>query len=173
MAEYWDIYDVNKKPTGRTMLRNDWNMAPGDYHLTVLGIVTDQSGRFLVTKRKMDKQWAPGALEVPGGGVKAGETSLEAVKREVSEETGLNISGAAIRLVDSYRNDSPEEKNNYFVDIYSVSLDFSMSDVHPQESETDGAFLMTYEELEQAGNEENFLHYRRLQKALAEIAGIS
>ena len=27
--EYWDIYDVNKQPTGRTMKRNDWNMKPG------------------------------------------------------------------------------------------------------------------------------------------------
>ena len=36
--EYWDIYDVNKQPTGRTMKRNDWNMKPGDYHLTVLGV---------------------------------------------------------------------------------------------------------------------------------------
>ena len=34
--ELWDIYDENKKLTGRTMKRNDWNMKPGDYHLTVL-----------------------------------------------------------------------------------------------------------------------------------------
>ena len=22
--EFWDIYDINKRPTGRTMKRNDW-----------------------------------------------------------------------------------------------------------------------------------------------------
>ena len=26
MGEIWDIYDVNKQLTGRTMKRNDWNM---------------------------------------------------------------------------------------------------------------------------------------------------
>lgn len=87
--EYWDIYDIDRRRTGRIMRRNDFHMAPGDYHLSVLGIVTDPQGRFLITQRKMDKIWAPGAFEVPGGGVQAGESSEEAVKREVSEETGL------------------------------------------------------------------------------------
>ena len=39
MGEIWDIYDINKQLTGRTMKRNDWNMKDGDYHLTVLGII--------------------------------------------------------------------------------------------------------------------------------------
>ena len=32
-------------------------------------------------------------LEVPGGAVRAGEDSLEAVLREIKEETGLDVSG--------------------------------------------------------------------------------
>lgn len=43
--ELWDIYDKNKKLTGRTMVRNDWNMAPGDYHLTVLGVIQRPDGK--------------------------------------------------------------------------------------------------------------------------------
>ena len=57
--EYWDIYDVNKKKTGRTMLRNDWHMQPGEYHLTVLALVRDMAGRTLITRRQLDKEWAP------------------------------------------------------------------------------------------------------------------
>ena len=37
--EFWDIYDADKKPTGRTMKRNDWCLKDGEYHLTVLGVV--------------------------------------------------------------------------------------------------------------------------------------
>ena len=37
--EFWDIYDKDKKPTGRTMKRNDWCLKDGEYHLTVLGVV--------------------------------------------------------------------------------------------------------------------------------------
>lgn len=34
--ELWDIYDENKERTGATMKHNDWNMKPGEFHLTVL-----------------------------------------------------------------------------------------------------------------------------------------
>lgn len=196
--ELWDIYDENKKRTGRTMVRNDWNMKSGDYHLTVLGIVTDDKGHFLITQRRHDKQWAPDAWEVPGGGVKAGETSEEAVRREVSEETGLDLTAAKVTLMDSYRNDSPAEKNNYFVDIYHIQLLFSPSDVHIQEEETEGFRLVSYEELMMLGRGETapasdtfvrkntttagksvdkknnavpaFLHFARLEKAFGRIA---
>ena len=51
--EFWDIYDENKKPTGRTMKRNDWCLKDGEYHLTVLGVVGRPDGTFLITKRVM------------------------------------------------------------------------------------------------------------------------
>ena len=28
--EFWDIYDSDKKQTGRTMKRNDWNLKNGE-----------------------------------------------------------------------------------------------------------------------------------------------
>ena len=55
--ELWDIYDEKKQLTGRTMRRNDWNMKPGDYHLTVLGVVRHEDGRYLITKRVITKSW--------------------------------------------------------------------------------------------------------------------
>lgn len=47
--EYWDIYDSEKRVTGRKMLRNDWHMKLGDYHLTVLALIRDAAGRILIT----------------------------------------------------------------------------------------------------------------------------
>ena len=55
--EYWDIYDEKKQKTGRTMKRNDWNMQPDEYHLTVLGVLKRPDGRYLITQRKLDKEW--------------------------------------------------------------------------------------------------------------------
>ena len=46
--EYWDIYDEKKQKTGRTMKRNDWNMKPDEYHLTVLGVLKRPDGRYLI-----------------------------------------------------------------------------------------------------------------------------
>ena len=58
--EYWDIYDEMKQKTGRTMKRNDWNMKPDEYHLTVLGVLKRPDGRYLITQRKLDKEWGGG-----------------------------------------------------------------------------------------------------------------
>ena len=74
--EFWDIYDKDKKPTGRTMKRNDWCLKDGEYHLTVLGVVARPDGTFLITKRVMTKAWAPGWWEVSGGAAQAGEESI-------------------------------------------------------------------------------------------------
>ena len=89
--ELWDIYDRDKQRTGRTMKRNDWHMQPGDFHLTVLGVIRHTNGKYLITKRVMTKAWAPGSWEVSGGAAQAGEDSLDAVKREIKEETGLEV----------------------------------------------------------------------------------
>ena len=122
--EFWDIYDDNKKKTGKTMKRNDWNMKDGEYHLTVLGVVEDLNGNFLITKRVKTKSWAPGWWEISGGAALAGEESEDAVKREILEETGLDISLAEGGYRFTYKRVNPEEKNNYFFDVYRYKMDF-------------------------------------------------
>ena len=164
--ELWDIYDSNKQPTGRTMKRNDWHMQDGDYHLTVLALVKTPEGRLLITQRKADKEWAPLKWEIPGGGVRAGETSEEAVLREVQAETGLKVLKEQGKLIHTYRNDSPEEHNNYFVDIYQFILPFTASDVHIQEDEVETFEISTIDNVRKIGENDDFLHYKRLKNLL-------
>lgn len=160
--EYWDIYNSNKQLTGRTMQRNDFTMQPGDYHLTVLGVVCRSDGKFLITQRAMDKHWAPGWWEVSGGGVMAGETSVEAVHREVLEETGLDVANAEGGYQFSYRRES--EGDNYFVDIYRFVLDFEESDVKPQFSEMKGFMLADKAQIEAFAQQGIFLHYDSIKE---------
>ncbi|MBQ4057828.1 MAG: NUDIX domain-containing protein [Lachnospiraceae bacterium] len=162
--ELWDIYDKNKKPTGRTMKRNDWCLKDGEYHLTVLGVVCRPDGKFLITKRVMTKAWAPGWWEVSGGAVMAGESSEQAVKREVLEETGLDVTAAEGGYVFSYKRENPSEGDNYFVDIYRFVMDFDESDVCPQEAETDGFMLATSGEIKNFAEQGIFLHYDSIKQ---------
>ncbi len=165
--ERWDIYDGCKRLTGRTMRRNDWNMKPGDYHLTVLGAVRRPDGKFLITRRSANKRWAPGAWEIPGGGVQAGETSRDAVLREVLEETGLDVSEAEGGFVfDYHREDAAGD--NYFVDIYLFTLDFDPADVKLQPEETDGFRLATAGEIGEIAAEGQFLHYGSIRRIFSE-----
>lgn len=162
--EYWDIYDANKQLTGRTMKRNDWCLKDDEYHLTVLGVIMNREGKYLITKRAADKAWAAGWWEVSGGAAMAGESSEQAVAREVLEETGIDVSGAEGGYVFSYHRENPGQGDNYFVDIYKFVLDFDESMVHPQESETDGYMLATVEEIKKFGEQGLFLHYDSIKR---------
>ncbi|MDO4392890.1 MAG: NUDIX domain-containing protein [Bacillota bacterium] len=162
--EYWDIYDKNKKLTGRTMKKNDWNLADDEYHLTVLGVISRRDGRYLITRRVMNKAWAPGWWEVSGGAVMAGEKSSEAVRREVLEETGLDVSGAEGGYVFTYHRENPGEGDNYFVDIYKFIMDFDESDVKLQEKEADDFMLADAGQIKKLAKEGIFLHYDSIRQ---------
>ncbi|SER76568.1 shikimate kinase [Lachnobacterium bovis] len=161
--EKWDIYDRNKKKTGRTMNRNDWNMNDGDFHLTVIGIVQRQDGRFVVTKRIETKKYAPGAWEISGGGAMAGETSREAIIREIKEEIGLDVSKAKGGLVHTYMRENPQEGDNYFVDIYKFYMDYDENDVKIQSTEISEFKFVNSDEVQELAQKEEFLHYNSIK----------
>lgn len=162
--ELWDIYDRERNRTGRTMVRNDWNMESGDFHLTVLGVIVRPDKKFLITKRVMTKAYAPGAWEISGGAAVAGEDSFEAVKREILEETGISVEGAKGGFVFSYMRENPTEKDNYFVDVYRFEMDVAEEDVILQEKETGGFMFATAEEIRSFAEKGQFLHYNSIKQ---------
>lgn len=165
-AERFDIYDEKKQLTGRTMERKGYFLKEGEYCLIVLCIITRPDGTFLITRRAMDKRWAPGAWEVPGGGAMAGESSYEAVLRETREETGLDLRKGSLELIDSYSNVDLKRGDNYFVDIYYAVLDFTEEDVDIQKTEATAFAVVPFEELSRLEEEGAFLHYARIVHAL-------
>ncbi len=165
--EFWDIYDAQKRRTGRTMKRNDWILKDGEYHLTVLGVIQRTDGKFLITQRVMTKSWAPGWWEVSGGGVQAGEESLDACMREVFEETGLDVHGADGGYQFTYKRENPGEGDNYFVDVYKFVMDFDEKDLKIRENEALGYKLATLEEIQALAAKGIFLHYDSIKQVFA------
>ena len=165
--EFWDIYDENKQLTGRKMKRNDWCLKEGEYHLTVLGVIARPDGTFLITKRVMTKAWAPGWWLVSGGVIQAGEYSEEAVRREVKEETGLDVRNAEGGYAFTYKRVNPDEGDNYFVDVYRFVMDIDEKDVSFQEAEIDGHMFATREQIESFAKEGKFLHYDSIKQVFS------
>ena len=159
----WDIYDKNKQRTGRVMKRNDWILRDDEYHLSVLAVIVRPDGRFLITKRVMSKHWAPGWWEVPGGGVRSGETSYQAALREAKEETGLDLSEAKSELFLTYHRENPGTGDNYFVDVYRFVLDFDEKDIRLQTEETTDYRLASHDEIRELDKQGVFLHYQSIR----------
>jgi 8-oxo-dGTP diphosphatase len=47
--------------------------------------------KFLATKRSVSDNFMPGLWDIPGGTVKFGEHTVDALNREILEETGLTV----------------------------------------------------------------------------------
>ncbi len=112
----------------------------------------------------MTKAWGAGWWEVSGGAAQAGETSFEAVCREVLEETGLDVSGCKDGYSFTYSRENPDEGDNYFVDIYCFELDFDEKDIKLQEEETDGYMLASHDEIKAFAEQGIFLHYNSIKQ---------
>jgi len=59
-----------------------------------VGILLDADGRYLLSSRPAGRPSA-GSWELPGGKIEPGETVWEALQRELHEELGITIDGAA------------------------------------------------------------------------------
>ena len=110
--ELWDIYDRQRRTTGRFHVRGT-PMGRGEYHLTAFVWVFNRQRELLLTRRAL-----------------VGETSLQTVRRELREETGIEADEADFHLVRSFREHST------FSDVYFLFHDIPLSALHLQPGET-------------------------------------
>ena len=161
--ELWDVYDADRRLTGRTHRRGD-PLAPGEYHLVVQVYVRRPSGEFLITRRAPTKGY-PLMWENTGGSADAGEDSLTAALREVREETGLCADPARARLV------MQVTRPDAFVDIYELRHDFTLSDVVLLPGETIDARLVSGEEILRLHATGQFVPHDYLPRLMDKLMG--
>ena len=127
--EWNDVYDENRNLTGKVHKRGTpWN--PGEFGLVVCVWVYDGKGRILLTRRAKGKSFA-GTWENSGGAAKAGETSRQAIARELFEETGIRAEEDEFELLDTDRD------RNTFYDFYCLKRDVALKDIVLLPGETD------------------------------------
>jgi len=135
-VELNDIYDENRQLTGRVHKRGTpWQ--PGEYGLVVCVWVYDGRGRVLLTRRAKGKSFA-GTWENSGGAALAGETSRQAIARELFEETGIQADPEEFELLDSDR-----DKNTFF-DFYCLKREIPVRDIVLLPGETDAVQWASY-----------------------------
>ena len=131
-----DIYDKDRNLTGRTHRRGTpWQ--PGEYGVVVCVWVYDGQGHLLLTRRAKGKSFA-GTWENSGGAVKAGESSREAIARELFEETGIRAEPEEFEFLDS------DQERNMFYDHYCLKRRVHLKDIVLLPGETDGCMWASF-----------------------------
>ena len=148
--EYWDLYDSERKPLGRTHLRGD-KFEDGEYYVCCEIWVMNSEGLFLTTKRHPDKK-AGNQWEFTGGGTLAGETTLKSAVRELSEETGISVSENELQLLTTYAH------KNYFQDIYLLKKDVPIEELVLQPNEVVDAKWSSDEEIQKMIDSGEFVY---------------
>lgn len=145
--ELADIYDAKGHLTGRVCRRGQ-PLGQGEFYLASAVTICNSAGEVFCTLRSPRKSLAPNMWESPGGGVLAGETSLEGAIRELREETGLLISEEELRFL------LRRQTRDVLLDVYALRRDFPLSQVTLQPEETVEARWFPFaewENLAQAG----------------------
>ena len=129
-SEDWDVYDERRCLKGRIHPRGS-DMAPGDYHLVVQVWICNGKGEYLIQRRSMQKDIAPGMWATTAGSAVAGEDSRIACLRETEEEIGLtpDMDHAAV-LLTCLRDDS-------LVDVWWMRQEADLSCLVLQAEEVD------------------------------------
>jgi len=76
-------------------------------HIVAVTGLVEKNGKFLIIKRREDEIAYPGMWTVPGGKVEVPDSCYETLKREIKEETGVEIQDE-IKFVREYGFTRPD-----------------------------------------------------------------
>ena len=138
--ELVDKFDNKRRTLGKTTER--YEKIDGEYRQSMHVWIINDKGEFLIQKRTENKKVFPGKWSITGGGVDAGETTVDTVIRECKEELGIDVDLDKLELVMTI-------KRSYdFVDIYLLHQSFGLDEVIMQEDEVADVKWLSREQIE-------------------------
>jgi isopentenyldiphosphate isomerase len=153
--EIIDLYNYNRELTNETVERTN-NLPKDRYRLVVHACIFNEKNEMLIQQRSSTKKVWPNLWDISvGGGAVSGETSLDAIKREVLEEVGLNINDLVAPYCVSI---------NYgigFDDTYIIHTNLKLKDFKMEDGEVQQIKWATKEEIMDLLNNNKFINYKK------------
>ncbi len=151
--ELWDVYDKDRSKTGKTMVRGE-EFAEGCYHMVVHVCIFNAKGEMLIQQRQPFKEGWPDMWDVTvGGSAVSGESSQDAIERELFEEIGLRYDFQKIR---------PQLTINFdkgFNDIYLIEREVDLDSLCLQPEEVQRVKWASQEEIFRMMESGEFIPY--------------
>lgn len=163
--EIWDLYDIDRQKTGKTMSKSE-KFPEGKYYSLRLHLcLFNSKGQMLIQQRDHSKKHWPDLWDLTlSGGSIAGENSTQALAREVKEELGLDLDLSNERPAFTLNHDTA------FDDYYLIEKDIDLKDIHFDDGEVQAVKWATESEiLEMIEKKEFLLFYPSFIKMLFEI----
>ena len=146
--EYLDLYDMNDKKTGETMVRGG-EVPEGRYFNVVICYMENSKGEFLIQRASIQKGHKCSST---GGHVQAGQTLKEAMAREIKEEIGMDVNEDELEFKGRYL-----KNNTVMCNAYYMKRDIDINKCKLQEEEVESVFWKTKEEIEEMIKNDEFL----------------
>lgn len=141
--EFMDIYDENKNKIGKIINRKDKNkLNKNEFTISVHCWIINSNKEILITQRSMHLNRG-GKWEDTHGGVKAGESSIEAIKRELKEELGIDIKDNELKLIKTLK------RKNVFRDCYIILKDIPLDSINFNDNEVMNCKYVSVEEFKE------------------------
>ncbi len=154
--ELRDLYNSKKILTGEVIEKGE-KVPSGKYYITVVVFIENDQGQFLLQKRVKKKggKWA-----TTGGHPKSGESSLEGIVTEISEELGINVKQNELTLFKTIQTEDD------FVDLYYLKKNINIENIKIQDEEVEKVMWASREEINKlisdkvfSTNHEEFYNY--------------
>ena len=117
-----DLYNSDKQKLDKVFIREKDKLLENEYYLLEQAWIINNKNEVLLTQRNFNKSYG-GMWEAITGHVKSGETDLEGIQREISEEIGLNIEKNELRFFKSFIC------NQAIIDVWIIKKDVNLKDL--------------------------------------------
>ena len=138
--ELVDIYNERYENTGKSKERG--TTTEKEYRKACFVWILNSKKQILVQQRLKNEKHYPNLWCATSGGVDAGETSLEAIIRELKEELGLKVKEKELVFIGTYK------RVNDFVDTYMMEKDIDINDITIQPEEVQNVKWMSINHFE-------------------------
>ena len=151
--ESWDAYSVDRIPTGKSVVRGQEH-PEGLYHMVVHIAIFNSDGKLLIQRRCLEKPTFPGKWDVTvGGSALCGETSREAMHRELLEELGIAADRDKMLLLTRIK------RRNSLLDVWLTESNAPAEKLTLQQTEVAEAKWITGKELKEMIKNGSFHNY--------------
>lgn len=140
--EQFDVLDKYGASTGKIKEKGA-HLREGEYYLGVHAYIHSSRQEYLLQQRAFSKDFLPGGWDIHMGHVMAGETSEEAILREIGEEIGLSCNPGSLHRIGRII----WEQYHHMIDVYVIETEFDIDELVVQEDEVIDIAKVTKEEM--------------------------